>query len=327
MLCPNCDKDYERGQAECPHCGIFFEKWRAKQARSAAPEPARVISPPAIGGGFPFGTLLLAAVVLGGGFWCYKRFTAAPPVKIPDAAAPAKAKAEAEEEAQGPSLGETLAVEEADRKLDIILDELNGQAAVYQVEFSRNDIMAGYNEAAKVPYPGKYSSYAKDLGLTPAPNQPVDAGEQQKERGAKTTFGAKCLINGQWRYLGAPKPQSAEVFQCFERVRSMQQNGFIMIGGSGFVTPWWRPLAWQPHYRRWGRFDEPTLARLIETHIQNKMNFEAEAKDRGESRKILDREGCRSSPDCVKRSLLRAFSTRIARTGLEYQVSLLRSAP
>ncbi|HBL15385.1 MAG: hypothetical protein A2X36_08390 [Elusimicrobia bacterium GWA2_69_24] len=98
MNCPNCAKEYPKGSAECPACGIVFEKWRRKQLRDTAPaQPAApVVSHSGGGGGFfkaIFVYLILPAALLAGAAYGWRWQT------IQKRAA-AKAAAEAEELAQ-----------------------------------------------------------------------------------------------------------------------------------------------------------------------------------------------------------------------------------
>jgi hypothetical protein len=334
MHCPSCNGENPEEATECGACGIVFAKWKARQLDAlltpdepaVVPRPTPLSSEPAPSEP-DFAMLeklavpILVIVLVGSAFsyWsCTQEVDHGTQAALPDPTP------ESTDSPVGFDASRGLS------RLEGILREINAEAEAYGVTVSLEDLRSGFERGAEPPNAALVASRAKDAGLSPPA---VEEFSGSVENELSQSIGAKCWIDGEWRYRRELPDSGPEegVTDCWKRQYGQNRTiaGDWMLVNSSW-QPRWEHYTWQPNNRRWAAYTEDEERRVLETLIDEKYGTDAEQEDREYSRRSIESiERRPAAPEYqasnLKGAILSAYRTRVMREGALYRVEYERS--
>ena len=345
MICPRCNHENPEGAMDCSSCGIVFAKWAARQEREAARPPPAPLEPrlppastasPARPAPAPSRAYLVTGVALLGltcSYWGCDQLTSE---KQSSRAAPrAPEVAEREVPVREAPVGIDLAAGMS--RLEPILRQIQQEAGAEGVTVSLNNLRHWFEKGAKRLHPAVAKHRASEVGLPPLEARRFDEADRERTKSQGGVVATKCSIDAKRVYSHSlPRKGPDEgVTECWKR-----QYGNRTDRGSSFETTfigtwldWWERYTWQPHNRRWAPYSESDDYRIMEHVIDTEYGFDAQAKDREESRErfaslransYLENDR-RMRNDFAMIAVLVAYRTRIIREGALYRLQYERS--
>jgi len=304
-----------RGTEECARCRIVFAKWE-QRPRDRSPEQGLPWIDTSLIKDIPLSRMIWSSFLVAGFWTCNHLIHREPPGStnespshVADGSQPSGVAPE--QAGYDPSRGLS--------RIEGIRREIEGRLGSSGVTLK--NLSYHFEKGAQVVHPAVLRYQGSELGL-PEPEVQRFTEEDRVRAGGST---AKCLINGQWVYSEGMPATDDGVGECWSRRsgRRTEYGGTFTIQYMGGLGRAWERYVWQPNNRRWAPYGEGDEIGVMQRMIDTEYGFEAENRDREESRKQLEWAG--DNRENRKLAIIRAYEARIRREGARYRLESMIS--
>lgn len=330
MQCQNCGGDIPKGSKACPVCSDSYSRWVESKFKKAVKGGEKPKAPPAR----PEDVrrrILVGVIVAGGAVLSLTLLCTQPPPPEPPAAVeeddfeeeeappvPAPAPSKPGKKACAP--GRAISVDAGLPRLDPILAAMKRDAPSAASLVSRSRLRWTFSRMA-TPSAGMLERYVRDSDLSLGESV-EDFADDELDTAKRKYYGAKCLKDGEWRYLSTPLRAGPEqgVGECWKR-----QDKTVAIKENRRVrykrVSKWRELEWSSESRRWDRFSDDQKIEIIESMLDERYG--------GIRQDEIYEEHIAKLSDPAKRNrvfsiLLEAYRPQIEREGLLHRLEHLK---